>query len=374
MNLSKQATESYIKIPNYIFDKLSPDEYYIYCRLRYDYIMYTSNCTKTNIDILSQQVIFYAHQTRNKNYIQQILSTLCTNNFINIHYEGELKNYTLLNVTFTDINPTSEYTILDNKFIDIDDPQALCVIANIKRWQDVKNKTFSLAEWADKIKVSERTMQRIFERMEESNLLRITSGEYYRTAKGELRQENNKYYLVDNSFDSQQIDTNVDVNTATEKKVELKVLTGEKGSADVNVPQMPSKMPNKQHKITDPRVLERDNLIRDDVKMEDEDFYIYVTTDDPVVKRLADAKFKRISGTERGKAFIDNCVARAMRERDEVERHKRQQDVWMNSAVPPSDGVNSGSGSGSSGDDFGELYKQRQKREKADEKDRVIEM
>ena len=173
----------------------------------------------------------------------------------------------------------------------------------IRRWQHAKDKTFSLSEWANMLGVARSTMQRIFDRMEEKNLLYIESGKQYQTSNGDIRQENNKYYLVGVDDDGRQTD-DIDTDIDTKKKqIASQLLTNRHSDRQASKPIT-------NNIITDSRVLERDNLIDDDKRMNEDDFWIYVTTEDPVVKRLADERFARISKTQNGKKFVDNMLCK----------------------------------------------------------------
>ena len=117
-----------VKIPNELLKALTTEEYYIYCALRYRYIEYTFKCTITSIDLLSQQTTFYKNQTKNKKYIKEILLSLHKQKYIQLKYEGKLKNNTELKIELYNVYPADKFTALDNRYMDIRDHQELYVL------------------------------------------------------------------------------------------------------------------------------------------------------------------------------------------------------------------------------------------------------
>lgn len=144
-------------------------------------------------------------------------------------------------------------------------------------------------EWANVLQVSPSTAKRIIKSLKEEGIINVKSGEYYTDTDGNKRQKPNQY-----SIKAQREEDEDGYNpTVTQRQNKF------------------MKVADLLMATTDNRMRSRLNLFEYGSDLSEEDMYIYLTTECPIVKEWGKKRFDAISKNVSGKAMVEDWESKA---------------------------------------------------------------
>lgn len=168
--------------------------------------------------------------------------------------------------------------------------QRLKVLTYIK-WRHNINYSICFEEWANVLGVSPRTAKRIIKSLKEEGVINVKSGDYYTDWDGNVRQEINQFSLP---------------NKEEESKDEYKPTFEQWLRKMVSVAELMAT-------TTDSRMKERPELFSYGSDLSEEDMYIYLTTECPIVKEWGKKRYDAISKKPKGKEKVESWKVKAMK-------------------------------------------------------------
>lgn len=188
---------SYTKIPYFFLTEkeITSNELFLYVKL-ISLKLATKNMTYTNIDILSQDIIYSKRIDRNKIKIKEIIQNLKRKEIINYDVEN-LAYSTLLKIEFPYIDEKENFIIITfDEYQKFKNPDEFFIYVHIKKWGKLGCRK-SYEEWAKLLGYkSSTTARNLLYNMNEKNIIGINTGSYY-IREDYFRQEVNEYSLPD---------------------------------------------------------------------------------------------------------------------------------------------------------------------------------
>ncbi|OAB39059.1 hypothetical protein PMSD_03770 [Paenibacillus macquariensis subsp. defensor] len=310
---------SYVAIPNRMFAReteyfTANDEFLVFYHIGTLVSARNPNLAHLNIELLNSILLLdQKNPSRGKKRINVALLSLHYKGYIKIvHSDAELKNNTMLGITFPDtqqsiyIDPVKSggsnyngYTAVDDDmFSRTESVYELKVLTYVK-WRSRIDYSISYREWESVLDVCHQTAVKIISDCVQKGLLTKLRGDYYKTHGGEIRQETNTYY---------------------EKSIEQESNL----SKEANTAKLSKKL-SAESKETRPHNLFGTEWL--DVN----DIHVYLTTTCELVKEQGRKRIDAISKIASGKARMDHLMKMAF---VIIEKEKSEkQDMKVRSAL-----------------------------------------
>lgn len=259
-----------------------------------------------NIELLNTIMkLDQKNQSRGKQRIKDALLGLAQNKYINIMYSEDIIKYnTLLQISIPSIDDSiytdpvksggstyTGFTAVTEELFSCAETVLELKVAIYVEWRSKIDYDVSYKEWTKVLGVCHQTAVKIISECKDKGLIIKLRGDYYYTSTGEIRQQTNKYKSVTKQpeFNQQK-----EINTV------VKSMTAQSKSTET-----------RSHKwFTDSR-------------LDDNDLYIFFTTDCTVLKQHAEKRLKGICKTANGKEAIDKLIKKA-NEKTLKEKHEKQ--------------------------------------------------
>ncbi|MNO56138.1 hypothetical protein D3C76_466470 [compost metagenome] len=222
---------SYVPIPNRMFAReteyfTTNDEFLVFYHIGTLVSARNPNLARLNIELLNSIMLLdQKNLSRGKKRIKVALLSLHSKSYIKIvHSDVELKNITMLDITFPDTGQ-SIYTeqiksggsiykgftsVTDDMFSRMESVYELKALTYVK-WRSKISYSISFREWQSVLDVCHQTAVNIISECVRKGLLTKHRGDYYTTPDGMIRQETNTYY--EKSIE-QESDPSKEANTA----------------------------------------------------------------------------------------------------------------------------------------------------------------
>lgn len=290
---------NFIQIPNVFFIdgelKLTPEELYIYSYIKSNELYLFRNSTNISIDLLASQVTMRKKVDQNKNLIKKLLKQLNDKEVISINNVSvdNIKNNILLNIEY---QPMAYYSNFSEKYKNGFEQIPLDVLYSVNELKEIqkanyfyvlayilKNKKsknqISYYEWASILGVNDKTAIEIIDSMANLNLIERYIGSYYLNENEQVRQEINKYHVITETFET--------------VKEEVQPIQEKEPLHSVEVQEKEENKEERSH-----------NWYVANSRLTDDDFYIYLTTQDEKLKEHCDRRIKAISKTDKGRSLV----------------------------------------------------------------------
>lgn len=265
----------FVKIFNIFFEEgnkqLSPKELFLYFHLNLRR-QHDITTTITSIDLLSQEIRFIPREDRNKKMIRSCLNSLKEKEHIIFELESEMKNNTMLKISYNNYKGYTQvfpyvYEMAQNE-------EEFTVLCLIEKYKGLDSYKISHGEFASVLERSQRfTIDLLFE-MEQKGMINVVRGKYYVNSEGKQRKEMSQY-RINPKYDSDSVlDNNSSHSHVTDE--------------DSN-----STEEKRDHKWYVYKS-----------KLDADDMYIYLTTQDDVLKQRAEQRISIISRNEAGKQLM----------------------------------------------------------------------
>jgi len=222
--------EPFVQMPNrmYAFETkyyATDDEFLVFYNLGKIVLARNTKLVKTNINLLNELMkLEFTNQSRACARIKDALLGLDRKGYIELSYQGTLKNTSLLEVilpdsldeVYTSSVKSGSWTyrgyteVRDSLLVKAENVTHMKVIIFI-RWRESIEYAISYAEWEQVLDVSHQTAVKIIKYCHDNGIITKLRGDYYLTAAGEARQKTNRYLTNDKVVEP--IDVNKTINT-----------------------------------------------------------------------------------------------------------------------------------------------------------------
>lgn len=291
----------YVEIPNKMFayeTEFYVDEYelYIYYIVAKNVLAWDTKCTRTSIDLLYQLIGLYdTNESRAKKKIKESLLKLKDKGYFEFECPSSFKNSKLLTINLFDNNSeifTKKistdhsnylgYTKVDEELIKRANNLYQIKILTYIVWRKGIEYSISYAEWASVLGVSDTTAKQMIARACEENLITKKRGKYYLNAEGEPRQQMNSYSVKEQK--------NKTINSNKEENIKMR---------DAGAKLVCSE--KRKH-----------NWYDSNSKINEDDVYIYLTSESSVLKERAEKRMNAISqASPGGNSMISEFIRKA---------------------------------------------------------------
>jgi hypothetical protein len=315
----------YIKIYNTFTNfnseqKLNANELYLYSYL---YTLQTyENKVYTDIDLLSQLIIFNSKKSQNIKKIKELLQSLKQKQII--QFNDTENNNELMIISFCTIEGGYE-PISYEKFRSFNDVYDYYIYVCVARTKE-KKVEFSLSQWESLLELSKPTTIQKLQQAIDKGIILKREGKYTDeeiAGRKQKKQEKNIYYLpiVKEKVEQKEKDVAKQVTTSSKETVQT-VQENNNISTD-----------NEQEETRE------HNWYVKGSQLTVNDFYIYLTTNDEKLKKQAEFRINMISKNEKGKYIVESLMAEAQ-EKVKDEKRKQEQEILkqMTNAVRLKDG------------------------------------
>ncbi|MGG1400169.1 hypothetical protein ABE288_20455 [Bacillus salipaludis] len=272
-----------------------------------------------NIELLNSELEFdRSNQSRGKQKVREALLSLHDKGYIILTFsDSKLKNNTHITVELPDTKSDPIYTqeILSGSwkykgFTEVThdmfdrsrtiDQFKVLIYVKWRSFSNTKDRieyAISFQEWASILKVTHATANKLIDGCVEDGLIVKHSGQYYTTFDGKIRQETNRY-VVKEEEEQKPFDIIKEVNISLHYD-NLKVKSKEK----------------RKH-----------NWFTPNSKINDNDVYVYKTTNCLYLREHAKKRIDAISMNENGKKMIENFFEKANQRLKKEEQEKKVQE------------------------------------------------
>lgn len=291
----------YVEIPNKMFayeTEFYVDEYelYVYYIVAKNVLAWDTKCTRTSIDLLYQLIGLYdTNESRAKKKIKESLLKLKDKGYLEFECPSSFKNSKLLTINLfennseiftnkisTDHGNFHGYTKVDEELIKRANNLYQIKILTYIVWRKGIKYSISYAEWASVLGVSDATAKQMIARACEENLIIKNRGQYYVNAEGEPRQQMNSYSVKEQK--------NKTINSNKEEKVKLRDVGAKLACSE-----------KRKH-----------NWYDSNSKINEDDVYIYLTSESSTLKERAEKRMNAISqSSPDGNRMISEFIRKA---------------------------------------------------------------
>lgn len=291
--------KNFVAIPNRMFAYeteyfTTNDEYLVFYHIGTLVSARNPNHARLNIELLNSIILLdKKNPSRGKKRINDALLSLHSKGYIKIvHSDGELKNNTMLDIIFPEIEQSlykdpvksggsiyKGYTGVDDDMFSRTESVLELKVLTYVNWRSKISYSISYREWKSVLDVCHQTAVKVISDCIEKGLITKHRGDYYTTTDGMIRQETNTYYEKSNK---QETDPSKEANTTRL-----------------------SKKLSRESKETRPHNLFGIEFL--DVK----DMHVYLTTTCRLTKEQGKKRIDAISKSPSGKARMDNLKKKA---------------------------------------------------------------
>lgn len=309
----------YIKIYNVFTQfnheqKLNVNELYFYSQLAT--LQTHENKIYTNIDLLSQLIIYNSKKSQNIKKIKELLQSLKQKQII--QFNDIKNNNELIVISFCKIEGGYE-PITYEKFRSFSDVYDYYIYVCVARTKE-KIVEFSLSQWETLLELSRPQTISKLKRVIEKGIICKREGKYTDEEvadRNQKKQEKNIYYLPIVKEKVEQKEKDVTETPATSSKETVQTVQ-ENNTTNTN---------NEQEKRNHNWYVKGSELTAND-------FYIYLTTNDEKLKKQAEFRINAISKNEKGKYIVESLMGEAQEKvKDEKRKQEREMLKQMTNAV-----------------------------------------
>lgn len=295
--------------------KLNANELYLYSYLHT--LQTRENKVYTNIDLLAQLIIFNSKKSQNIKKIKELLQSLKQKQII--QFNDTKNNNELMVISFCKIKGGFEqidYEIF-RSFNDVYDYYIYVCVARTKE----KTVEFSLWHWESLLELSKPTTVQKLQQAIDKGIICKREGKYTDeevAGRKQKKQEKNIYYLpsVKEKVEQKEKDVTETSATSSDNNVQI-VQENDNISAD-----------NEQEETREHKWYENNSLL------DENDMYIYLTTNDKKLKQIAEKRIKALEKSEQGRYVVEQLRSKANeRIRDEQRKAEREMLKQMTNAV-----------------------------------------
>ncbi|MBT2285180.1 hypothetical protein J7E78_16690 [Paenibacillus polymyxa] len=187
--------------------KLTPDELRIYYLIVKNELKWFDNLTKITINQISSEVSLRKNEHQNKNRIKECLFELQRKEAIHLDTKIEMqltKNHTILDVLFKSSNYYNSLTELPRGHTQVSfslfdmarSSEEFYVLCLIKKHEKLNNE-MAYSTFASLIGICDKSAKTLINAMVDADLINRQSGQFYLNAENQVRQEINKYEVLE---------------------------------------------------------------------------------------------------------------------------------------------------------------------------------
>lgn len=309
----------YIKIYNVFTQfnheqKLNVNELYLYSQLAT--LQTHENKVYTNIDLLSQLIMFNSKKSQNIKKIKELLQSLKQKQIIQFN---DIKNNNELMIIFFSKIEGGYEPITYEKFRSFSDVYDYYIYICVARTKE-KMVEFSLSQWATLLELSRPQTISKLKRVIDKGIICKREGKYTDEEvadRKQKKQEKNIYYLPSVKEKVEQKEKDVAKQVTTSSKENVQVIQ------ENNTTNTANEQEQREHKW----YVKGSQLTAND-------FYIYLTTNDEKLKKQAEARINAISKNKKGKYIVESLMKEAQEKvKDEKRKAEREMLKQMRNAV-----------------------------------------
>lgn len=300
--------------------KLTQDEFYIYCYL------YTNRTYEeyvlTSVDLIHQtlNISFSSKESSNKKIIMNCLLNLKQKGIISFEAD-QFKNNTALYITFNEIEAKGFEGISYEKFRSFKNATDCYIYFCVARYQKLNGFEASYNDWASVLNVSRKTAIEIIEDVCKRGIIYKEIGGYTdeEIRSNQKKQEKNRYYIQ---------------KVEQKENVAVKPATSSDNNVQVVQENNTTNTANEQEETREHNWYENNSLL------DENDMYIYLTTNDKKLKQIAEKRIKALEKSEQGRYVVEQLRSKANeRIRDEQRKTEQEMLKQMTNAVRLKDGT-----------------------------------
>jgi hypothetical protein len=272
-------------------ERLTPYEFYLYSYLHASRNVLLMTTTKTNFNLLIEDVKFVKKVQDNKDYIEASLISLRSKGVLIYDFQ-DIRKDKKLEITFMEIQKGFE-KIPYKYFALTTDPEEFMVLCAIKTFK----RQISFLEFSKILDCSERHVKDMIPAMEQKGIININNGRYYVNENNQIRQEMNAY----------SVNEDVVVQHGA-------IVKSERVGEDVQgkLETRPNNWGNKDKRLTV------------------EDYYVYLTTEDDDFKGMVENIINALKNPRNPSKKPFNFTKMERDARLKIEKVKKQQEQEEN--------------------------------------------